>query len=333
MRYNPIPFLKQRTYPWITYNLYKNILTKSKDEDVLLKIKKAMINSELIQESINIAKMWEDSILKRHNDATHPIHYLEIITEFGLNQNDPDVLKICQLIFAHQTNDGAFQTKILVPKQFKGSGEASWDWMTCDIPILIYFLSTMGFQDDLRVKKAIKHLVGLIQDNGLRCYSSIPKFRGPGRKEDHCPYANLLALKVLANFLDSKYIQDACSNAIQAQLDFWKNRTERKIYLFGIGTDFKKLKYPNIYYNIVHVLDVLSLFKEARESNYFQEMLTIVNNKQNEDGSFIAESVWRAFKNYDFGQKKYSSPTLTYKITEINNRCNNLDNEWILDNI
>ncbi|MFX0212423.1 MAG: hypothetical protein ACFFDT_40995 [Candidatus Hodarchaeota archaeon] len=178
-------------------------------------------------------------------------------------------------------------------------------------------------------RKAVDHLTALIQDNGLRCYSSIPKFRGPGRKDDHCPYANLLALKALASFSGRKQIRDSCSNAIQAQLDFWKNRTQWKIYLFGIGTDFQKLKYPNIYYNIIHVLDVLSLFQEAKESSYFHEMLAVVNNKQIENGSFVPESVWRAFKKYDFGQKKISSPTLTYKISEINNRCNKFPDKWL----
>jgi hypothetical protein len=328
MQYNPIPYLKKASQPWITYNLYKNILNRSRKEEKLFKLKEVMLNSKLIQESLELGKNWEKSVLKRHNDATHPIHHLEILVEFGLTKDNPDVLGICQTILAHQTEEGAFQTLLLIPKRFKGTGEADWGWMACDIPILIYFLCNMGFQDDVRVRKAVDHLTGLIQDNGLRCYSSIPKFRGPDRKGDHCPYANLLALKALARYSDNKHIRDTCSNAIQAQLDFWKNRTQRKIYLFGIGTDFQKLKYPNIYYNIIHVLDVLSLFQEAKESSHFHEMLTIVNNKQSEDGSFVPESVWRAFKMYDFGQKKISSPTLTYKITEINNRCNKFLDKW-----
>ena len=58
-------------------------------------------------------------------------------------------------------------------------------------------------------------------------------------------------------------------------------------------------------------------------------MLTIINDKQSEDGSFTPESVWRAFKIFDFGQKKISSPTLTYKITELNYRCDLIPNKWL----
>lgn len=329
MKINPIPYLLDSSQPWISYNIHTKYLDEPKNDKQSLKLKKANLKASLIQESIEMGLNWEDAILKRHNDANHPIHRLEILAELGLTKTDPGIAEICEKVFLHQTEEGTFQSNIMVPKSFKGSGIASWEWMACDFPILIYFLVKMGFQSDNRVKKSIDHLIGLIHDNGLRCCSSVPKFRGPGRKADHCPYANLLALKALADSSGTKRIKDTCSNAIQAQLDFWENRTKRKIYLFGIGTDFQKLKYPNVYYNIIHVLDVLSLYQEARESPLFQEMLAVVNDKQNKDGSFTAESVWRAFKNYDFGQKKASSPTLTYKIMEINNRCNMIPKQWL----
>ncbi|MFX0212422.1 MAG: hypothetical protein ACFFDT_40990 [Candidatus Hodarchaeota archaeon] len=156
MQYNPISFLKETSPPWILYNLYKNILPRSVTEEILLKLKNAMLKSELIQESLKKGKIWEKSVLKRHNDATHPIHHMEILVEFGLTQDDPDILGICHSILAHQTEEGAFQTQLVIPKRFKGTGEASWDWMACDIPILIYFLSKMGFQDDVRVQKSCR---------------------------------------------------------------------------------------------------------------------------------------------------------------------------------
>ncbi|MHA1215500.1 MAG: hypothetical protein ACTSPG_09380 [Candidatus Hodarchaeales archaeon] len=224
---------------------------------------------------------------------------------------------------SHQSSEGSFQSNILIQKAYHGSGIENWEWMTCDTPILLYFLSKMGIKNKDSLKKAAIHLSSLIRENGLGCNSSIPKFRGPGRKSDHCPYANLLALKALRNF--SNLCKDEIQSLIDAQINFWENRKTRKIYLFGIGTDFKKIKYPNVYYGIIHVLDVLSLYHEAQETNAFNQMLEIVNSKQNKNGGFIPESIWRAFTKYDFGQKKLPSPTLTYKIAIINHRCGLLD--------
>lgn len=328
MKVNPFPLLQTSVEPWISYCFAKRFCSEASTEVKLSKLKNNMVSSSLIKSSIQSALEWESSTLKRHNDATHPIHSLELLSEFGLTKEDSDILDICKMILNHQTEEGVFQTNITIPTRFKGTGEPSWEWMSCDFPILIFFLSKMGFQKDPRLIKAVNFLNDLVRENGFGCHSSIAKFRGPGRKDDHCPYANLIILKALADFSDSKY--DRAKNiAIQAQLDFWKNREKRKIFLFGMGTDFKKLKYPNVYYNIVHVLDVLSLFENARSSEGFQEMLNIVNDKQKSDGGFIPESIWRAYNKYDFGQKKVSSATLTYKITCINDRCRLIPSEWI----
>lgn len=320
MKIDPLPFLSKAPQTWVKYNTLKHLSNDSVDENEIAKAKQAMLSDPFIKESIDMCLNLEDAVLKRHNDATHLIHRLELLVEFGLSHGDPGISKICDKILAHQSSEGAFLSNIFVPKSFKGSGKEQWDWITCDTPILLYFLANMGYLKDKHVLKAVDHLVGLVRENGLGCHSSIPKFRGPGRKDDHCPYANLLALKALKNYPDQA--KKAYQPTIQAQLDFWNNRGKRKIFLFGIGTLFQRLKYPNIYYNIIHVLDVLSLYEEARKESAFQEMLAVVNQKQAKDGSFTPESVLRAFSKQDFGQKKHPSPTLTCKIALINKRCN-----------
>ena len=88
--------------------------------------------------------------------------------------------------------------------------------------------------------------------------------------------------------------------------------------MFGIGSTFKKLKYPNIWYDILHVVDVLSRFASAIKDERFQEMMSVVNSKQQEDSSFIPESIWKAYGDWSFGQKKQSSPWLTFRIAAIN---------------
>ena len=104
---------------------------------------------------------------------------------------------------------------------------------------------------------------------------------------------------------------------IDAILNHWKNQKERKIYMFGIGTDFKKLKYPNIWFDIVSVVRVLSHYDYAKSTKEFKEMVEIIINKQQPNGGFIPESIYTAWKDWDFGQKKVLSETLTYQIYRI----------------
>ncbi len=93
--------------------------------------------------------------------------------------------------------------------------------------------------------------------------------------------------------------------------------------MFYMGTDFRKLKAPAIWYDIVGVTDCLSMFDHARKDPRFKEMVEIIKEKQDEDGFFTPESVYQKCKGWDFGQKKTASPYLTFLCLRILERCEN----------
>jgi hypothetical protein len=95
-------------------------------------------------------------------------------------------------------------------------------------------------------------------------------------------------------------------------LCLWENSLERHPYMFYMGTDFRKLKAPAMWYDLVSVVDVLSNFEVAKADARFIEMLNLIKSKQDENGLFTPEAVFQKFKGWDFGQKKNPSPYLTY---------------------
>ena len=321
MERNPIPFLTNSNEPWVKYNTLLHLQDRKVDDPEVKEAKKELLSHPLILSLIQEAQKWPSYPLTRHNDAKHSIHKIALLADLGFKFGDPGINEIIKAILSHQSADGAFLTELLIPKVFGGSDKPEFSWMLCDMPSLLHALLSFGLTENRQVSLAVKLLKSLVRENGWPCVSSIPKLRGPGKKEDHCPYANLVSLKAL-----SKGAQlgnsDVCRKGIEAQLNHWTNRKGRKKYLFGIGTNFQKIKYPNIWYDIVHVVDVLSCFKYARKDERFNEMLAIVNSKQQENSGFIPESIWRAYKDWDFGQKKIPSPWMTYKIALINKRCN-----------
>jgi hypothetical protein len=179
-------------------------------------------------------------------------------------------------------------------------------------------LIQMGLSDDKRVQIAVKHLDGLVRDNGWPCAVSpeLGKFRGPGRKEDPCPYATLVMLKVLAQIPELQEGKSA-KVGVETLLALWDESKERHPYMFFMGTDFRKLKAPLFWYDILHVLDVLSHFKWARKDKRFKEMLKTVESKADSDGRYVPESIWTAWKDWDFAQKKVPSQGLTLFIYRI----------------
>jgi hypothetical protein len=97
----------------------------------------------------------------------------------------------------------------------------------------------------------------------------------------------------------------------------WERQTETRPYLFGTGGDFRKLKYPLIWYDILHVTDVLSRFPFARQDPRLQAMVKVIRDKADSQGRFTPESAWLAWKDLDFGQKRGPSPTLTLAVMRV----------------
>ena len=176
----------------------------------------------------------------------------------------------------------------------------------------------MGMKEDKRIKDGALKLAGLARDNGWPCTVSeeLGSWRGPGKKDDPCPYATLIMLKLL-----SLYEQYHKSNEVKAGIDclcrLWRESTVLHPYIFYMGNDFRKLKAPLIWYDIIHVIDVLTRFEYGRKKPEVLQMLEIVLARKDSNGWFVPESVWMEFKGWDFGQKKAPSKYLTFLVYRI----------------
>jgi hypothetical protein len=97
----------------------------------------------------------------------------------------------------------------------------------------------------------------------------------------------------------------------EALLILWKESLTQHPYIFYMGTDFRKLKVPFVWYDLVHVLEVLSSFTWLRSDPRLLNMLEVLANKADQDRRFTPESTWTAWKEWEFGQKKEPSRWLT----------------------
>ena len=314
----PIAWLLQPDEPWTRYHTLVDLLGRPGGDADVEAARAQVVGHPQVQSLIARAQTWPGPALKRHNDASHPIHALSTLADFGLRANDPGMSAALGPVLAHQSKEGAFQTLVNVAKSFGGTGEDAWSWMLCDAPTLLYSLLAVGLGDDQRVQRAVEHLVELVKDNGWRCVvaSELGKFRGPGRKADPCPVANLYALKALAQVAD---LLDSPAAHVGAEmlLWHWEHQRERKIYMFGIGTDFRKVKYPFVWYDILHVVDTLSRYPFVRQDPRFQEMVQTVTAQADEEGRYTANSAYLAWKGWSFADKKNPSPWITYLVVRI----------------
>jgi hypothetical protein len=298
--------------PWTRYRTLIDLLDHPEHAAEVQAARADMLAHPQVQALIASASEWPGAPLRRHNDAGHAIYHLSTLADFGLRHDDPGMASVVDTVMAHQSPEGAFQTLINIPCAFGGTDEDMWTWVLCDAPTLLYSLLRLGLGDDPRVRRAVDHLAGVVTDNGWRCLAApeLGKFHGPGRRSDPCPIANVYALKALAQvpaLLDSP----ATRRGAEMLLGHWQHRRESKFYLFGMGSDFRKLKAPFVWYDILHVADVLSQLPFVRPDERFQDMVQTIALQADVEGRYTAGSMYRAWAGWSFANKKSPSPWLT----------------------
>jgi hypothetical protein len=316
----PIQWLLD-SFPWVEYRTRVDLLEQPEDSPEVIQARQAMMDHPMVISMVNELTGWPGHSLKRHNDAAHMIHKLVFLADIGVQAGDPGMNKIIDRISEHRSDEGLFKVLANTPRSFGGSGEDEWVWMLCDTPSVLYSLIKMQANVP-HIQDAVTHLAVYGRDNGWPCAVSaeMGRFKGPGRRDDPCPYATLISLKALHELPEWRNSNEI-KNGIDTILTLWEQRKERRPYLFAMGTDFRKLKAPLIWYDILHVLDVLTLFPRALEDPRLNAMLDIIREKADSQKRFTAESIWKAWGEWDFGQKKEPSSWITFLVYRILKRA------------
>jgi len=327
-----VNWLLESGEPWTRYGTLADLLHLPEDDQQLVTARAAMLAHPQVQMLIAAAGTWPGYPLRRHNDAKHPLHKLGLLTELGMRASDPGMSAAIGSVLTRQSLEGPFETQIHLDKRFGGSDEDQWTWMACDAPTLLYVMLAAGAADHFpsaaeRVQRATEHLLRAVDENGWRCANApeLGAFRGPGRREDPCPIANVLALKALSAIPDMVDNHPATRIGAETLFGHWERQAERKLYLFGIGTDFRKLKFPFIWYDIMHVAEVLSRFPFARSDPRYREMLETIHAQADDEGRYTANSMYRAWTGWSFSDKRNPSPWLTFLVLRMDERAAHRD--------
>ena len=296
---------------WLQYAARINILKESKER--LADLKLQALSEPKIKAYLNDISDFHSILVSNHKNPDLPIHKLLFLLDIGFDADVPEIQTAIDKIMENKDNNGIYQSLTNIPKHFGGSGEDIFGWCLCDAPLLLFALLKAGLDFEKHIKQGVDCLVNFHQDYGFPCIVSeeFGKFRGPGRKDDPCPYASLIMLKLLSAI--PEYTEsDTVKETAAALLSLWENSLDRHPYMFYMGTDFRKLKAPAMWYDIVSVVDVLSRVESIKSDTRFIEMASLIKSKQDSNGLFTPEAVFQKIKGWDFGQKKSSSPYLTY---------------------
>lgn len=307
----PIDWLLSAS-PWVETRARLDLLGLPEDDPSVAAARQAMLAHPLVEGLVNDLADWPRPRLNSHKSAGHPLHKLTFLADLGLRHSDPGMEAVVERVLAHQSAQGPFQVLMNISPAYGGSGQDEFAWALCDAPLVTFSLVRLGLADDPRVQRSVRHLTDLVRENGWPCAASpeLGNWRGPGKKDDPCPYANLVMLKLLAELPEMQHSAPVHAG-VEMALVLWTESRARHPYLFYMGDDFRKLKAPLVWYDLLHLLDVLTRFEWVRRDPRLLEMTGLLASKADSQGRFTPESVWAAYKDWDFGQKKVPSPWLT----------------------
>ena len=298
--------------PFVEYRTRLDLLGQAEDAAPVRQARGAMLRDPRTVGLIEGLQGWPGKVIASHKSASQPFHRLTFLADLGVRADDAGMGDVVSAVRAHRSEEGPFQLPLNIPSHYGGSGQDAWAWALCDAPLTVYALAKLGLRESPDVRAAVDHLTALVRDNGWPCVVSgeLGSFRGPGRKSDPCPFATLAMLKALAEFDDLR-AGPACRAGAEVLLSLWRDSRERHPYMFFMGTDFRKLKAPLVWYDLLHVLDVLSRFPWLRGDGRLASMADVLRAKADDGGRFTPESVWMPWRDWEFGQKREPSRWVT----------------------
>lgn len=296
---------------WLKFAVRKQLLDQEPDLCDSIKVNGV---KELIQ-VIQSKDQGFDALIKGNVSYTKELYwYLFFLADIGFKVKELNVEEEFQKVLELEDD----YHKFLISKEMKP------DYF-CISSILLTAMARMSENVKERLRAHLKIIMDAQRlDGGWHCAKS----RAIGQKQEEstsCVMDNLNILMLLAEY--EEYLNEPkLKGAIDLFLEHWRKRDEKwRPYGFGIGSEFKKLRYPAFKYGILRVLDVLSMYPYAVKRLEFRDMLACVEQKA-ENGQYRAESVSKMFKEFDFGQRKEPSRWITFLINRIEKRVEQHNN-------
>lgn len=188
-----------------------------------------------------------------------------LLSELGMDHDDPVLRDTARLIFSAWREDGRFQ---LSPRG------AIYPCQTINA---LRSLCHLGYSKDPRLQQTFAHLLQIQHsDGGWRCH----KFsfgRGP-ETEFSNPGPTLAALDAFRLRGESNR-NPALDRAVEFLLGHWLSRLPLGPCHYGIGSLFMQVAFPFATYNLFFYLYVLSFYDLAKRDPRFVDALRVLQSK------------------------------------------------------
>jgi hypothetical protein len=303
LKADPTEWLLAVGQPWVVYRMLVDVLDRDEGDAEAVAAKAAITEAEPIARIFaqqTDEGGWEKDYLCYSCSSQHQgdtMGLLSVFADFGLTVEDGRVARACEFTLRFQKDSGDFSVVHDDSQTF-----------ICLTSNTVRSLAALGLLEDERVQQAYQYIVDTQRLDGGWIHSKSARRGQPREDIPSCPHATLNVLWALAEHSELREGRVARGGA-EVLLRHWEERT--RPYGWGIGTTWPKLKYPFSWYGLLKYADVLSRFAFLRDDARLREVVDLLVTKQDDEGRWWAESTYKYWKDFDFGQKKAPSPWIT----------------------
>lgn len=318
---DPRPWLRESDEPYARWVTRVRLDDRPPDDPIARVDHQATLDNSVVRALIERLPAWTDPV-RSHGAPTYAPNLLHLLADLGVTAEDdlPGVQRLLAHMLEHRTPQGRF----LAFATFIRQPDPAWSTLACDHYAITEVLVRFGRVDDPRVRTALDLMADDITTTslgqGCRCLPhSRTGGRGPGRVGDPCPQVTAEALRTFGR-LDAADRPSVLAEVARTVLRVWRERGEAKPYMFGHGVHFKAVKWPNIWYSDLTVLEALAPYREVwsgasagrdDEAAAAELVACLAAYNTGPGGRVVPRSIYRGFDEFSFGQKKTPSPIAT----------------------
>lgn len=119
-----IRFILAEGDPWVQYITRHRLLHES--SGLLAALREQVLADRRIQQLLDSVENFHERVVSGHKDPSLSISQLLFLLDLGLEHDIPQIQRAVQAILSHRDADSVYQSRVLVPKQYGGSGQETF---------------------------------------------------------------------------------------------------------------------------------------------------------------------------------------------------------------
>ena len=319
---DPIPWLLGSAEPYAAWATLTGVLGRPADDPDVCAAHDAIVHDAGVRRLVDELPTWDvESEVSEHHSPKFLPNRLNLLADMGVGGGDFDLIeRLLNRLLEHQDARGRFRA--VGPDGGRPKPDAGS--LLCDTNVVADVLLRYGRAGVPAVRHALDRMAAdLAATPQGRAWQCVPEQRAflrmPGRGGNVCPQVTLEGLRAFS-YLPPAERPARIADAARTPLEIWRRRSAERPYGFGHGYQFKSVKWPNFWYDVLWVLETVGRYPEvwrgprarAEDRRSVAELAAcLIAYNFDENGRVVPKRTYPGFETFSFGSKHGPSPFAT----------------------